>query len=262
MQADIFRDIIVPVIGGLGIFMLGLEFMSNGIQALAVNKMRALLAKVAGTPITGLLAGTFITGVIQSSTAMTVMVGRPGQCRRHGPASRDQRDHGRQYRHHAGQRPDRAAARTAGAAPRRVLRADLRVRQEREDQEYRARLHGLRADLLRPQPDDRRPAPAARHAGSHVGDHEPQGRQLSQPDLLHADRRVHHRDDPFVVGDDRHRHGARRGRRARLANGGRVLAGRRSRHHHHLVDGVAGICRRTPNAPPTRTSRSTSSALP
>jgi phosphate:Na+ symporter len=74
MQADIFRDILVPVIGGLGIFMLGLEFMSNGIQALSVNKMRALLAKIAGTPIKGVLAGTAITGVIQSSTAMTVMV--------------------------------------------------------------------------------------------------------------------------------------------------------------------------------------------
>ena len=74
MEADIFKDIIVPVIGGLGIFMLGLEFMSNGIQSLAVNKMRAVLAKVAGTSITGLAAGTLITGVIQSSTAMTVMV--------------------------------------------------------------------------------------------------------------------------------------------------------------------------------------------
>jgi phosphate:Na+ symporter len=74
MQSDIFRDILVPVIGGLGIFMLGLEFMSNGIQALAVNKMRALLAKIAGTPIKGVIAGTAITGVIQSSTAMTVMV--------------------------------------------------------------------------------------------------------------------------------------------------------------------------------------------
>ena len=74
MQADIFKDILVPVIGGLGIFMLGLEFMSNGIQALAVNKMRALLAKIAGTPIKGVIAGTAITGVIQSSTAMTVMV--------------------------------------------------------------------------------------------------------------------------------------------------------------------------------------------
>src|SRR5688572_25508050 len=74
MQADIFKDVLVPVIGGLGIFMLGLEFMSNGIQSLAVNKMRAFLAKVAGTPIMGLAAGTFITGIIQSSTAMTVMV--------------------------------------------------------------------------------------------------------------------------------------------------------------------------------------------
>ena len=74
VQGEIFKDILVPVIGGLGIFMLGLEFMSNGIQSLAVNKMRAVLARVAGTPIMGLFAGTFITGVIQSSTAMTVMV--------------------------------------------------------------------------------------------------------------------------------------------------------------------------------------------
>jgi phosphate:Na+ symporter len=74
MEIDIFKDILVPVIGGLGIFMLGLEFMANGIQALSVNKMREFLARAAGTPIKGVLAGTLITGVIQSSTAMTVMV--------------------------------------------------------------------------------------------------------------------------------------------------------------------------------------------
>ncbi|PWR23007.1 Na/Pi cotransporter family protein [Zavarzinia compransoris] len=74
MEIDIFKDVLVPVIGGLGIFMLGLEFMANGIQALSVNKMRAFLAKAAGTPVKGVLAGTLITGVIQSSTAMTVMV--------------------------------------------------------------------------------------------------------------------------------------------------------------------------------------------
>ncbi|WP_162306249.1 Na/Pi cotransporter family protein, partial [Teichococcus vastitatis] len=74
MQVDVFTQVIVPVIGGLGIFMLGLEFMANGIQALAVTKMRNLLAKIAGTPAKGVLAGTFITGIIQSSTAMTVMV--------------------------------------------------------------------------------------------------------------------------------------------------------------------------------------------
>lgn len=74
VQVDLFTQVLVPVIGGLGIFMLGLEFMSNGIQSLAVNKMRALLAKFAGSPTKGVMAGTFITGIIQSSTAMTVMV--------------------------------------------------------------------------------------------------------------------------------------------------------------------------------------------
>ncbi|ANT48504.1 Na/Pi cotransporter family protein [Mesorhizobium amorphae] len=74
MDIDIFKDILVPVIGGLGIFMLGLDFMANGIQALSVNRMRDFLAKAAGTPIKGVLAGTLITGVIQSSTAMSVMV--------------------------------------------------------------------------------------------------------------------------------------------------------------------------------------------
>ncbi|MBL6082277.1 Na/Pi cotransporter family protein [Belnapia sp. T18] len=73
MQVDLFTQVIVPVIGGLGIFMLGLEFMSNGIQSLAVNRMRDLLARFAGTPIKGVFAGTLITGIIQSSTAMTVM---------------------------------------------------------------------------------------------------------------------------------------------------------------------------------------------
>ena len=54
--------------------MLGLEFMADGINNLAANRMRALLAKIAGTPVKGLFAGTLITGVLQSSTAMTVMV--------------------------------------------------------------------------------------------------------------------------------------------------------------------------------------------
>lgn len=73
MEVDIFKEIIVPVIGGLGIFLLGLEFMASGIQALSVNKMREWLAKMAGTPVKGVMAGTIITGIIQSSTAMTVM---------------------------------------------------------------------------------------------------------------------------------------------------------------------------------------------
>lgn len=74
MEIDIFKELLVPVIGGLGIFMLGLEFMSDGINNLAANRMRAWLARLAGTSAKGLAAGTMITGVLQSSTAMTVMV--------------------------------------------------------------------------------------------------------------------------------------------------------------------------------------------
>ena len=73
MDVDIFKEIIVPVIGGLGIFLLGLEFMERGIQALSAARMRELLGRMAGTPIKGVFAGTIITGIIQSSTAMTVM---------------------------------------------------------------------------------------------------------------------------------------------------------------------------------------------
>jgi phosphate:Na+ symporter len=47
--------------------------MASGIQALSVNKMREWLARTAGTPFKGVMAGTIITGIIQSSTAMTVM---------------------------------------------------------------------------------------------------------------------------------------------------------------------------------------------
>lgn len=70
---DIFMEVIVPVVGGLGVFLLGLEFMENGIHALAANKMKEWMARMAGSPGRGVVAGTVITGIIQSSTAMTVM---------------------------------------------------------------------------------------------------------------------------------------------------------------------------------------------
>ena len=45
MEVDYFNEILVPVIGGLGIFLLGLEFMATGIQALSVNKITRILEK-------------------------------------------------------------------------------------------------------------------------------------------------------------------------------------------------------------------------
>lgn len=49
MAIDVFQDIAVLFVGGLGIFMLGLEFMSDGIQNLAGQRMRSILGRVAGT---------------------------------------------------------------------------------------------------------------------------------------------------------------------------------------------------------------------
>ena len=74
MNIDLFKDILVPVIGGLGIFMLGLEFMSNGIQALSVNEDARLSRQGGRNADQGRYGRNADTGVIQSSTAMTVMV--------------------------------------------------------------------------------------------------------------------------------------------------------------------------------------------
>ena len=47
--------------------------MDRGIQSLSVNRMRAPAGEDGRQPVKGVFAGTVITGVIQSSTAMTVM---------------------------------------------------------------------------------------------------------------------------------------------------------------------------------------------
>lgn len=74
MTADVIQDMLFRVLGGLGLFMLGMEFLSDGIQSLAVSRMRRILERFTTNRILALLTGTFITGVIQSSTVMTVMV--------------------------------------------------------------------------------------------------------------------------------------------------------------------------------------------
>ena len=74
MQADIFFDMSFKIIGGLGLFLLGLDLLEEGFQALALAKMRLWLARFTGNRIIACLTGTAVTGVIQSSTVMTVTV--------------------------------------------------------------------------------------------------------------------------------------------------------------------------------------------
>lgn len=62
------------VIGGLGIFMLGMKYMSDGLQATAGNRLRSLIAMVTNNRVLGVFIGTMVTCILQSSSVTTVMV--------------------------------------------------------------------------------------------------------------------------------------------------------------------------------------------
>ena len=59
--------------GGLGLFMLGMLIMTEGLKGLAGNHMRRWLARHTSTPATGAISGALTTALIQSSSATTVM---------------------------------------------------------------------------------------------------------------------------------------------------------------------------------------------
>ncbi|MDT8390662.1 MAG: Na/Pi cotransporter family protein [Lentisphaeria bacterium] len=62
------------VVGGLGIFMLGMKYMSDGLQATAGNRLRSLIAMVTNNRLLGVFIGTMVTCILQSSSVTTVMV--------------------------------------------------------------------------------------------------------------------------------------------------------------------------------------------
>ena len=65
--------ILFSFIGGLGLFLFGLRFMSDGLQSVAGDRMRTILEKGTRNPIRGVLTGVLVTGIIQSSSATTVL---------------------------------------------------------------------------------------------------------------------------------------------------------------------------------------------
>ena len=73
MGINVFM-IIVSVLGGLALFILGMQMMSDGLQAIAGDNMRRLLQFFASNRVVAVLAGTLVTAVIQSSSACSVMV--------------------------------------------------------------------------------------------------------------------------------------------------------------------------------------------
>jgi len=66
--------VIIGLLGGLAFFLYGIEKMSDGLKKSAGNKMRSIIAALTRNRIIALLVGAFVTMVIQSSSATTVML--------------------------------------------------------------------------------------------------------------------------------------------------------------------------------------------
>ena len=65
---------VLALFGGLALFLYGMQMMSNGLEAAAGNRMKAILERLTSNRVKGVLVGAGITAVIQSSSATTVMV--------------------------------------------------------------------------------------------------------------------------------------------------------------------------------------------
>ena len=67
---------LLDLAGALAVFLFAMKLMSEGLQKYAGSKLRHILTKITGKPLSGILAGTGVTAIIQSSTATTVMAVR------------------------------------------------------------------------------------------------------------------------------------------------------------------------------------------
>lgn len=65
---------VIALLGGLAFFLFGMSLLGDGLKRVAGGKLEAILAKLTSTTFKGILLGTLVTAVIQSSSATTVMV--------------------------------------------------------------------------------------------------------------------------------------------------------------------------------------------
>ena len=69
---DIFN--VFTLLGGLAVFLFGMDLMGKALEKQAGNRLQTILAKMTDNPLKGFLLGLSVTAVIQSSSATTVMV--------------------------------------------------------------------------------------------------------------------------------------------------------------------------------------------
>ncbi|MBQ3131469.1 MAG: Na/Pi cotransporter family protein, partial [Clostridia bacterium] len=65
---------VLSLIGGLSLFLFGMNIMGNALEKRAGSRLKKILASLTSSPIKGLMLGLAVTAVIQSSSATTVMV--------------------------------------------------------------------------------------------------------------------------------------------------------------------------------------------
>lgn len=67
-------SVIIAILGGLALFLLGMTMMSEGLQSVAGSRLKSILQLFVKNRFTGIIVGTVITAIVQSSSASTVMV--------------------------------------------------------------------------------------------------------------------------------------------------------------------------------------------
>lgn len=67
-------SIVIPFIGGLAMFIYGMNIMADGLQHAAGSKMKKILEVLTQNKLMGIALGALVTAIIQSSSATTVMV--------------------------------------------------------------------------------------------------------------------------------------------------------------------------------------------
>lgn len=65
---------IFAIVGGLGIFLYGINLMSDSLKKIAGSRLKLFLEKTTNTPLKGIFVGIFITAIIQSSSATSALV--------------------------------------------------------------------------------------------------------------------------------------------------------------------------------------------
>ena len=65
---------IITLLGGVALFLFGMSLMGEGLKKVAGNRMELVLYRLSSTPVRGVLLGTGVTAIIQSSSATSAMV--------------------------------------------------------------------------------------------------------------------------------------------------------------------------------------------